>query len=95
LHGRVVLCGLISGYTHNDPALASFAQVLIKRLRVEGFIILDYAAKYMEAAKQLGMWKMTGRIKDKQTILKGLDQAPEAINMLFRGQNIGKLMIEL
>jgi NADPH-dependent curcumin reductase len=95
LHGRVVLCGLISGYTRNDPALASFGQVLIKRLRVEGFIILDHASRFMEAAQKLGMWKMTGKLKDKQTILKGLEKAPEAINMLFAGGNIGKLMIEL
>lgn len=95
LHGRVVLCGLISGYTRQDPALASFGQVLMKRLRVEGFIILDYAAKYMEAGQKLGMWKMMGKIKDKQTLLKGLEKAPEAINMLFEGSNTGKLLIEL
>ncbi|HTZ49644.1 MAG TPA: NADP-dependent oxidoreductase [Verrucomicrobiae bacterium] len=95
LHGRVVLCGLISGYTKNDPALASFGQVLIKRLRVEGFIILDYASRFTEAAQKLGTWKMTGKLKDKQTILKGLEKAPDAINMLFAGGNIGKLMIEL
>jgi NADPH-dependent curcumin reductase len=95
LHGRVVLCGLISGYTKNDPALASFGQVLIKRLRVEGFIILDYASRFTEAAQKLGMWKMTGKLKDKYTVLKGLEKAPEAINMLFAGGNIGKLMIEL
>jgi NADPH-dependent curcumin reductase CurA len=95
LHGRVVLCGLISGYMKEDPALASFAQVLIKRLRVEGFIILDYAARFEEAAKQLGMWKMMGKIKDKQTIVKGFEKAPEAINMLFTGENIGKLVVEV
>lgn len=95
LHGRVVLCGLISGYTRQDPALASFGQVLMKRLRVEGFIILDYAARYMEAGQKLGMWKMMGKIKDKQTLLKGLEKAPEAINMLFEGSNTGKLLIEL
>jgi len=95
LHGRVVLCGLISGYTREDPALASFAQVLIKRLRIEGFIILDYGAKFTDAAKQLGMWKMAGKLKDKQTILKGFDRAPEAINMLFDGSSIGKLLVEL
>lgn len=95
LHGRVILCGLISGYTKDDPALASFGQVLIKRLRVEGFIVLDYAAKFTEAAKQLGMWKMTGRLKDKQTVIKGLETVPEAINMLFEGKNIGKLLVEL
>ncbi|MGB2675748.1 MAG: NADP-dependent oxidoreductase [Candidatus Acidiferrum sp.] len=95
LHGRVILCGLISGYTREDPAMASFGQVLMKRLRVEGFIILDYASRFMDAAKQLGMWKMMGKLKDRQTIVKGLEKAPEAINMLFEGKNIGKLIVEL
>ena len=95
LHGRVVLCGLISGYTREDPAMASFGQVLMKRLRVEGFIIIDYASRFMDAAKQLGMWKMMGKLKDRQTIVKGLEKAPEAINMLFEGKNIGKLIVEL
>ncbi len=95
LHGRVVLCGLISGYTKQDPGLASFGQVLIKRLRVEGFIILDYASRFMEAGQKLGMWKMTGKLESRETIVKGLEKAPEAINMLFRGDNIGKLIVEL
>jgi len=95
LHGRVVLCGLISGYTRQDPGLASFGQVLIKRLRVEGFIIIDYASKFMDAGKQLGMWKMTGKLKDKYTVVKGLEKAADAINMLFRGDNVGKLVVEL
>ena len=67
----------------------------MKRLRVEGLILLDYVSRFMDAGKQLGMWKMTGRIKDRQTIVKGLEKAPEAINMLFRGENIGKLIVEL
>jgi len=95
LHGRVVLCGLISGYTHLAPSLSSFGRVLIKRLRVEGFIILDYASKFMDAGKQLGMWKMMGKLKDHYTIVKGVEKAPDAINMLFRGENIGKLVVEL
>ena len=95
LHGRVILCGLISGYTREDPAMASLGQVLMKRLRVEGFIILDYASRFMDAGKQLGMWKMMGKLKDRQTIVKGLEKAPEAINMLFEGKNIGKLIVEL
>ena len=95
LHGRVILCGLISGYTKNDPALASFGQVLIKRLQVTGFLILDYASRFMEAAKQLGMWKAMGKLKDKQIIVKDLEKAPEAINMLFKGENTGKLLVEL
>jgi NADPH-dependent curcumin reductase CurA len=95
LHGRVVLCGLISGYTKGDPCLASFGNVLIKRLRVQGFIILDYAPRYMEAATQLGTWKMFGKLKDRETIVEGLEKAPEAINMLFTGANTGKLIVRI
>ena len=95
LHGRVVVCGMISGYTKQDPGLASLAQVIVKRLRVEGFLILDYVSRFMEAGQKLGMWKMTGKLKSRETIVKGFENAPEAINMLFRGDNIGKLIVEL
>ena len=95
LHGRVVLCGLISEYTKGEPAMASFSQIIIKRLRVEGFLILDYTSRYLDAGKQLGMWKMMGKLKDRQTVVKGLEKAPEAINMLFKGENIGKLIVEV
>ena len=95
LHGRVILCGLISGYNQEDFALASFGTVLVKRLRVEGFIILDYASRFMEAATQLGQWKMFGKIKDRETIVEGLEKAPEAINMLFTGGNTGKLIVKV
>jgi len=95
LHGRVILCGLISGYTKEDPSLASFGTVLVKRLRVEGFIILDYASRFMEAATQLGQWKMFGKIKDRETIVEGLEKAPDAINMLFTGGNTGKLIVKV
>jgi len=97
LHGRVILCGLISGYNSQDPASASLnvVQVLVKRLRVEGFIILDYAPRFMEAAKQLGQWKMFGKLKDRETIVEGLEKAPDAINMLFTGGNTGKLLVKV
>jgi hypothetical protein len=95
LHGKVALCGLISGYAKQDTTLVSFGQFIVKRLRIEGFLVLDYTARFMEAGQQLGMWKMMGKLKDKQTIVKGLEKAPEAINMLFQGANIGKLIVEL
>lgn len=95
LHGRVVLCGLISGYTREDPALESFATILRKRLRVQGLIVLDYAPKFMEAATQLGKWKMFGKLKDRETIVEGLEKAPDAINMLFSGGNIGKTIVKV
>jgi NADPH-dependent curcumin reductase len=95
LHGRVVLCGLISGYTKEDPGMASLGTVLVKRLRVEGFILLDYVSRFMEAGTQLGQWKMFGKIKDRETIVQGLEKAPEAINMLFTGGNTGKLIVQI
>jgi NADPH-dependent curcumin reductase len=95
LFGRVVLCGLISGYTKEDPGMASFSTVLLKRLRVQGFIVLDYADKYVEAATQLGKWKMFGKLKDRETIVEGLEKAPDAINMLFTGGNIGKTIVKV
>ena len=95
LHGRVILCGLISGYNKEDPGLASFATVLVKRLRVEGFIILDYASRFVEAATQLGQWKLFGKIQDRETIVEGLEKAPDAVNMLFSGGNTGKLIVKV
>jgi NADPH-dependent curcumin reductase CurA len=62
---------------------------------VQGFIVLDYAPRYTEAAMQLGKWKMLGKLKDRQTVVEGLEQAPDAINMLFTGGNTGKLIVKL
>jgi NADPH-dependent curcumin reductase CurA len=91
----VVLCGLISGYTKEDPALESYSIIIVKRLRVQGFLIIDYTARFMDAVTQLGKWKMFGKIKDRETILEGLDKVPEAINMLFTGANTGKLIVKV
>jgi NADPH-dependent curcumin reductase CurA len=95
LFGRVVLCGLISGYNKEDPGLASFATVLIKRLRVQGFIVIDYAARFQEAGTELGKWMMLRKLKHRETFVDGLEKAPDAINMLFTGSNIGKLLVRL
>jgi NADPH-dependent curcumin reductase len=95
LHGRVVLCGMISGYTKEDAGLESFFTILVKRLRVQGFIILDYAPKFTKAVMQLGKWKMLRKLKDRETVVQGLEKAPDAINMLFTGGNIGKLIVKV
>lgn len=95
LHGRVVLCGFISGYTKEVPEQLSLGIVIVKRLKVQGFLILDYASRFTEAATELGKWKMIGKLKDRQTIVEGLEKAPEAINMLFTGGNTGKLLVKV
>jgi hypothetical protein len=95
LHGRVVVCGFISGYTKEVPEQISLGLMIVKRLKVEGFLVLDYASRFTEAATQLGKWKMMGKLKDRQTVVEGLEKAPDAINMLFSGGNIGKLLVKV
>src|ERR1700722_18542 len=95
IHGRMILCGLISSYTKDEPDLGSFSTVLVKRLRVQGLIILDYAVRFNEAATQLGKWKMFGKLKDRETVIDGLENARDAINMLFAGGNTGKLLVKV
>ncbi len=75
--------------------MVNLGNILVKRLRVQGLIILDYASRFMEAAKQLGQWKMFGKLKDRETIVEGLEKAPDAINMLFTGGNTGKLIVKV
>jgi NADPH-dependent curcumin reductase CurA len=97
MKARVVLCGLISGYNdgHGEKSRASLTPILMKRARIEGFIILDFAKRYAEGIGQLAKWIAEGKIKHQETIVDGLEQAPEAINKLFDGENIGKLIVKI
>lgn len=97
LHSRFVLCGLISGYNDTDDTRSrlSMAPAVMKRIKMEGFIITDYVSRFQEAAMKIVMWIAAGKIKHKQTIVDGLENAPEALNKLFDGGNIGKLLIKV
>jgi NADPH-dependent curcumin reductase CurA len=61
----------------------------------KGFIVLDYLPRYPEATAQLAKWAEEGKIKHRDTVVEGLEKAPEAVNMLFEGANIGKLMVKV
>jgi NADPH-dependent curcumin reductase CurA len=97
LHSRVVLCGLISGYNDADmsKASANLAPVLVKRIKIQGFIIIDYAKRFGEGVMQLAQWISQGKIKHRETIVDGLENAPDALNKLFDGDNYGKLLIKV
>lgn len=97
LHSRFVLCGLISGYNDTDDSKSrlSIARALMQRIKIEGFIITDYVQRFQEAATKLVMWMAAGKIKHKETIIDGLDKAPESLNLLFDGGNVGKLLIKV
>jgi hypothetical protein len=97
LRARIVLCGLISGYNSTQPVPGpyNFARILVQRARVEGFIVLDYARRADEAMQALGQWLMEGKIKYRIDEVVGLQQAPAALNELFDGGNVGKLVVRI
>jgi NADPH-dependent curcumin reductase CurA len=96
---RVALCGLISGY--NDESLlsgagpANFGNLLVQRVLVQGFIVLDHLRRAGEVGPQLATWIAEGTLKPKETIVEGFEQLPTAINMLFDGANVGKLVVKV
>jgi hypothetical protein len=94
---RIALCGLISQYNEPvpPPGPRFFGNLLIKRARVEGFIILDYAARFPEAFAALGTWMARGQLRYRTDIVDGLEHAPVAINRLFDGANTGKLLVRV
>ncbi|HMV49828.1 MAG TPA: NADP-dependent oxidoreductase [Blastocatellia bacterium] len=97
LRARIALCGLISGYNATAPVPGpyNFANVLVQRARIEGFIVLDYAPRAMECMTELGKWLMEGKIKYRIDEVDGLQGAPMALNKLFEGTNIGKLVVKI
>lgn len=97
LFGRVPLCGLISQYNEAgpQPGPAYFSNILMRRLRVEGFIVLDYAKRYPEAFAQLGQWIGSGALKYRVDMAEGLKNAPQALSRLFTGDNIGKQVLKI
>ncbi|MCX6110513.1 MAG: NADP-dependent oxidoreductase [Proteobacteria bacterium] len=97
-HGRVSLCGLISGYNSQEPLAAprNYAQILMKRLNVRGFIILDYMGpRWGQAVQSMYGWVKAGKIKYAVDVEHGLENAPAVLNKLFDGSNTGKLLLQI
>jgi hypothetical protein len=61
---------------------------------MEGFIVLDYAARFPEAARQMREWMREGRLRQRVTVVEGFQELPRALIRLFEGYNIGKLMVK-
>ncbi|HEV8482212.1 MAG TPA: NADP-dependent oxidoreductase [Blastocatellia bacterium] len=97
LKARIALCGLISQYNAKErvPGPYNFANILVRRARIEGFIVLDYTPRAQEAFADLGKWLAEGRLKYRVDMVEGLDQAPHGLNKLFEGSNQGKLVVKI
>jgi NADPH-dependent curcumin reductase CurA len=94
---RVVLCGTVSVAKWDPVPEGPRVQryLLVKRARMQGFIVLDYAERYAEAVQQLAQWVRDGLIRYREDILEGIEQAPGSIASLYRGENFGKRLIRI
>jgi NADPH-dependent curcumin reductase CurA len=98
LRGRIVCCGNVSQYDVEKPAPGPMAVpglVVTKRLRLEGFVVMDFFDQRAEAEARLGRWLEEGKIKAIVDIVDGLDKAPQALIGLFEGRNKGKMAVRV
>ncbi|AFZ24947.1 putative NADP-dependent oxidoreductase [Cylindrospermum stagnale PCC 7417] len=97
LFARIPLCGLISTYNAQEPVPGpyNYSQILMKRLRVQGFIVTDYLAQSGVAFREIGQWLQEGKIKYTLEMVEGLENAPQAILKLFNGDKNGKLVVKV
>jgi NADPH-dependent curcumin reductase CurA len=95
--GRVALCGLISTYNDEGPPQGprDFGRILMHRLKIQGFIIIDYLPRAAEALAELVPWAVSGQLKWKVHVEEGLENAPAALERLFSGAHDGKLVVRV
>lgn len=96
-HARVVLCGMIAGYGEDGAARGprNFSILLMRRIRLQSLIVLDYQRRFTFAGMRLAWWMRRGKLKDQQTLVHGLERAPAALVGMFKGENTGKLLVEV
>jgi len=94
---RVALCGLISGYNASDPPPGprAFGNLLIQRATLQGFIVLDHFGRAPEAMGEIAGLIAEAKLKPLETVVEGFERLPTAINMLFDGKNVGKLVVKV
>jgi NADPH-dependent curcumin reductase CurA len=98
LRARVVICGAVSQYNSEGAPSGprNYMNLLVQRARMEGFVVLDYADRYREAVAELAGWLRQGRLQARGDVVVGtVDDFPDTLLRLFRGDNTGKLVLQL
>ena len=94
---RVVICGAISQYNNKEAIKgpANYLSLLVNRARMEGFVVMDYAAQFAAAGQEMAGWMAKGQLKSKEDIVDGLETFPETLMKLFSGENFWKLVLKV
>ncbi|WP_417316908.1 NADP-dependent oxidoreductase [Emcibacter sp.] len=95
--GRIIMCGLISAYNDKEPAPGPRGMALIvqRRLKMQGFIVFDHQDLCREYMAKAAGWVKEGKLKYRETITDGLENAPRAFIGLLKGENFGKQIVKL
>ena len=96
-HGRIIACGGISSYNDEKPkpGPANLFNMTTKRLTMKGLIVGDWLKRQNEFEKEVGGYFRTGKIKNQETVVAGIDHAVDAFLGLFSGKNLGKMVVKL
>ncbi len=94
---RIVICGAISQYNNMQEMYApkNYLSLLVNSASMEGFVIFDFAKDYTKGVIEMSKWILEGKLKYKEHFVKGLENFPNALQMLFKGENLGKLVLEI
>ena len=93
---RVIVCGLIAEYNTTEPyGVKMFRAILVNRIKVQGMIVFDWKDRYGEALKDLAAHVAAGRIKYRESVVEGIENAPKGFIALLKGQNFGKQLVKL
>ena len=95
--GRVPACGMISQYNNTEPAPGpnNLTNIVRNRLTLQGFIISDHLDRRAAFLAEMATWLHEGRIRNRETVVTGLEHAPRALIGLLQGENIGKMLVKL
>jgi NADPH-dependent curcumin reductase CurA len=93
---RIAVCGLISDYNAAEPyGVKMFRSILVNRIKVQGLIVFDWLERYPEGNKALQDLAAAGKLKTRESVLEGLEKAPQGLIGLLKGENFGKQLVRL
>ncbi len=94
---RIIICGAISQYNNTTPVNGpkNYLSLLVNRARMEGIVVFDYASRYHLAIAEMAGYLKEGKMKSKEDVVSGLDTFPETLLKLFKGENFGKLVLQV
>ena len=96
LRSRIVICGLISDYNAKEPyGLKNFRAILVNRIKMQGMIVFDWLERYPEANRDLLELVIGGKLKTRESVVQGIENAPKGLIGLLKGDNFGKQLVKL